>query len=64
MQMGYTLPKKVTNKLKIESFRVYAQGQNLFTYDDYPGYDPEWFGSATGSIPQSKNLTFGLLIGF
>lgn len=64
IQLGYNLPKNILSKLKIDSFRVYAQGQNLFTYDDYPGYDPEFFGSATGIIPQSKNLTFGLIAGF
>jgi TonB-linked SusC/RagA family outer membrane protein len=64
IQLGYTIPEKIISKIKISSFRVYAQGQNLFTYDDYPGYDPEFFGSATGIIPQSKNLTVGLLVGF
>ncbi|WAC41886.1 SusC/RagA family TonB-linked outer membrane protein [Pedobacter sp. SL55] len=64
IQLGYTVPKNILSKLKIDSFRIYAQGQNLFTYDDYPGYDPEYFGTSTGIIPQSKNLTFGLIAGF
>jgi hypothetical protein len=43
---------------------LYAQGTNLFTYDDFPGYDPEFVGTATGIIPQSKNYTFGIQVGF
>ncbi|MES2387340.1 MAG: TonB-dependent receptor [Bacteroidota bacterium] len=67
--LGYTLPKSLLTKLKIGSFRVYATGQNLLTFTDYPGYDPEVNSnglSATqagidyGSYPQSKTYIFGV----
>lgn len=61
---AYNLPKTLANKLKLNNVRVYAQGTNLFTYDDYMGYDPEWFSASTGIIPQAKNYTFGLQVGF
>lgn len=64
IQFGYALPTSLISRAKITSARIYAQGSNLFTYDDYKGYDPEFFGSATGIIPNSKNITFGLQLGF
>lgn len=40
--VGYTLPKKVLSKIKIDNLRFYVSGQNLFTIcNAYDGYDPE-----------------------
>ncbi|MXV15392.1 SusC/RagA family TonB-linked outer membrane protein [Hufsiella ginkgonis] len=64
IQIAYLLPKNLATKLKVNSARVYANGTNLFTYDDWGGYDPEFFNSPLGIIPQSKNFTFGLQVGF
>lgn len=61
---SYNLPKTWLAKAKLSQVRLYAQGQNLFTYDDFPGYDPEFVATATGIIPQSKNYTFGIQVGF
>ena len=61
---SYNLPKSWLDKSKFSQVRLYAQGTNLFTYDDFPGYDPEFVGTATGIIPQSKNYTFGIQVGF
>ncbi len=61
---SYNLPKKWLDKGKFSQVRLYAQGANLFTYDDFPGYDPEFVATATGIIPQSKNYTFGIQVGF
>ena len=61
---SYNLPKSWLVKSKFSQVRLYAQGTNLFTYDDFPGYDPEFVGTATGIIPQSKNYTFGIQVGF
>jgi TonB-linked SusC/RagA family outer membrane protein len=41
VQIGYALPKKVIDKLKVENLRFYVQGTNLFTLTDYDGQDPE-----------------------
>ena len=41
LSLGYTFDKKLTNKLKITRARVYFSGQNLFTFTNYSGYDPE-----------------------
>lgn len=40
VQLGYTIPAGLLSRLKIESARVYIQGQNLFTITNYQGLDP------------------------
>jgi TonB-linked SusC/RagA family outer membrane protein len=63
LMLAYNLTDYV-KKAKISLLRIYFQGNNLYTYGDYPGYDPEFVGGATGIVPQSKNITVGLQIGF
>jgi hypothetical protein len=41
LQIGYSLPAALTQKLKIEHLRVYVQATNLFTITKYSGLDPE-----------------------
>nr|WP_295924267.1 TonB-dependent receptor [uncultured Dyadobacter sp.] len=40
-QVGYTLPKTLTEKLKMDRLRIYFQSTNLFTLTKYTGLDPE-----------------------
>jgi TonB-linked SusC/RagA family outer membrane protein len=40
-QLGYTLPKNLSNKFKINQLRIYATGTNLITWQKYTGYTPE-----------------------
>ncbi len=60
-QIGYTLPKKVTEKFFCSRLRFYVTASNLFTITKYSGYDPE-VGSGVdyGNYPQSRTFTFGL----
>eukprot|EP00388_Colpodella_angusta_P039538 GDKK01047618.1.p1 GENE.GDKK01047618.1~~GDKK01047618.1.p1 ORF type:complete len:1010 (-),score=41.22 GDKK01047618.1:1618-4647(-) len=64
INLGYNLPKSLLSKMNIASVKIYAQGTNLFTYDDWGGYDPEFYGASTGITPVSKNYTFGIQVGF
>jgi TonB-dependent starch-binding outer membrane protein SusC len=64
LTLAYSVPVQTVQRLGLTRARVYVQGVNLWTYADYPGYDPEWFGSATGIIPQGRNYTVGLQVGF
>lgn len=54
--LGYTFPKALLNKAKIENLRVYVNIQNLYTFTKYTGYDPE----VGASTQDSSGLTFGL----
>lgn len=38
---GYTLPSSFTRKAKIQSARFYLSAQNLYTFSNYTGFDPE-----------------------
>lgn len=39
--VSYTFPKSITEKMKIQNLRFYVRGNNLFTWTNYRGYDPE-----------------------
>lgn len=61
---GYNISPNVLRRIKLNNMKVYVQGINLWTYTDFPGYDPEFGATSVGIVPQSKNLTFGLQVGF
>lgn len=58
LQLGYTLPKETSSKFKIDSFRVYLSGQNLWTLKapNFTGLDPENPGFG---YPQPRTFTVG-----
>lgn len=64
VQLGYNFSKSLLSKAKIGSARIYAQGTNLLTFTKFDGYDPEFNTTALGIIPNAKNLTFGIQVGF
>jgi len=39
--LGYALPKSFIGKAGLQSVRIYASAQNLLTFTDYEGWDPE-----------------------
>lgn len=68
--LGYTLPTRVSNLLKISSARLFVTGMNLWITTKYPG-DPEvntaTLGNIAGgqdfyTIPQPRSITVGLNI--
>ena len=64
-QIGYTLPKKITEKFYCSRLRFYVTASNLFTITKYSGYDPEVGGGVDyGNYPQSRTFTFGLNANF
>jgi hypothetical protein len=71
LTLGYTLPRKWTNSVAIERFRIYFVGKNLFTFTNYTGYDPEIStsdpkvaGIDVAGYPQSRMYTFGINVDF
>lgn len=64
VMLAYNFPRELMQRWKMTMARFYVQGTNLWTYDDYPGYDPEFVGAATGIVPQNKNITVGLQLSF
>jgi hypothetical protein len=76
--IGYTVPKVVTDKLKISRLRVYITGENLLTFTKYSGYDPEIGSNGIGTgggnnlargidngyYPQAKTYLAGIQLSF
>ncbi|CAM3359232.1 SusC/RagA family TonB-linked outer membrane protein [Zobellia roscoffensis] len=65
LQIGYRLPKVLTNKLGIDNLRLYINGQNLVSIDDFwDGYDVEAPVGRGDVYPQVKVYSFGLNLNF
>jgi TonB-linked SusC/RagA family outer membrane protein len=48
LQIGYVIPKSITEKIHIERCRFYVSGNNLLTFTNYKGFDPEIGINSTG----------------
>ncbi len=65
VQLGYTLPKKISSKARMEKLRVYVSADNLLTFTKFfKSYDPETPVSKGGYYPQIKTVVFGIDINF
>lgn len=73
LSLGYTLPGNVLQKIGVRQFRIYAMAQNLITWTNYTGWDPELNSQPSANIarnydfltfPQAKTFTLGLNLGF
>ncbi len=77
LAIGYTLPKGITDRMRVARLRFYVSAQNLLTFTKFPGVDPEVnYNTSTGaggnlnvgldyaSYPNAKTITFGLNLGF
>ncbi|MBX3257796.1 MAG: TonB-dependent receptor [Chitinophagaceae bacterium] len=73
VNLSYTLPKRVTDKIWSKGVTVYVSGDNLLTFTKFEGADPETL-SRTGStiggwgryaqFPQVRILNFGIDVKF
>jgi len=74
IQLGYTLPATVTNRVLISRLRCYVSLDDYFTFTKYPGADPETAtasnnaasaaGYDNGTYPQAKKVIFGVNLTF
>ena len=69
--LGYSLPKNLLDHFKIERFRIYLTGQNLFTFTKFTGLDPEFANDVknhglytSSTYPQTKLYSIGLDLSF
>jgi len=62
LEIGYTIPKSLVNKMHLNNIRIYFMGTNLVTFSSFKLWDPE-LGSSNGQkYPLSKTYTLGLTI--
>jgi TonB-dependent starch-binding outer membrane protein SusC len=64
IKIAYSFDPDLLSNLGLSQARIYAQGMNLWTYTDYPGYDPEFMGLGTGQIPIHKSYIIGVQLSF
>ncbi|WP_375444747.1 SusC/RagA family TonB-linked outer membrane protein [uncultured Fibrella sp.] len=71
--LAYTLPSAISQRVGLQSVRVYATGANLFTFTNYQGYDPEVSTSGDnllasrsdfGTYPIARSYTVGINLSF
>lgn len=61
--LGYTIPRSITEKVKISRLRVFVQGENLLTFTPLiDSYDPETLNNMT--YPINKKISVGLNLTF
>jgi len=64
IQLGYNIPPKILEKIKILNARIYASGENLVTFSHYEkGWDPEINGDGT-FYPIMSTYTLGVNVTF
>jgi TonB-linked SusC/RagA family outer membrane protein len=73
LEIGYTLPKKLVNRLGVKNLRVYLSGYNLLTFTGLHEVDPERPGSSGGAssnyvdfynYPINRTFTMGASVKF
>lgn len=62
IQLGYTVPKHITQKFFVEGLKVYTSIDNLFTITSFPGLDPEI--AANVGYPSLRQYSIGLNVSF
>lgn len=63
LEVGYTIPTRLTKKLKIDRFRLYLSGSNLFCIGKFKMWDPEMGGNGLG-YPIQRVFNLGLNLDF
>lgn len=73
LTLGYTLPRSLVQKAKIQNCRFYVSGYNVFCLTNYSGFDPEVStrrktsltpGVDYSAYPKSRSIVFGLNLNF
>ena len=72
LQLGYTLPAKITKRAAISNLRFYVSLDDFFTFTSYPGLDPETAsvnstsgtGLDWGSYPTMQKFILGVNLTF
>ncbi len=71
LQIGYTLPRHLLNRIHANTWRIYISAENLFTITNYTGADPEIgamgsfnIGIDRGVYPQARTFRLGTSISF
>ena len=62
LELGYSIPKPLVNKIRFNNIRLFLRGSNLLTFSSFKLWDPE-LGSSTGTeYPLAESFTLGLSV--
>lgn len=66
LTFGYSISKSLLEGTGISSLKLFVQGENLLTWTDWKGYDPEnsTVTFTTGIFPNPKVFSFGINVDF
>ena len=72
LQLGYTLPSRITRKVSVSNLRFYVSLDDYFTFTKYPGLDPETASTNSttgagldwGSYPTMQKVVLGVNLTF
>jgi TonB-linked SusC/RagA family outer membrane protein len=73
IQLSYTVPAKISSKVKMKNLSAYISLQNCITITGYSGYDPEMHSGGDDNLdigldqynyPSKRSVTFGIKVGF
>ena len=60
VELGYSFPKKITDKIRMSGIRVYLRGTNLLTFSSFKLWDPELKSTTGAAYPAMKSVSAGL----
>lgn len=63
LEFGYTIPKRVTDKVGMNNLRFYVSGTNLLLFSKFKMWDVEMAGNGLG-YPIQRVINFGLNLTF
>lgn len=62
LELGYSIPKPLVNKIRFNNIRLFLRGSNLLTFSSFKLWDPELGSSKGTEYPLAKSLTLGLSV--
>lgn len=69
LSIGYSIPKEWSKRLRMTDLRIFVSGENLATWTNYSGMDPETVNILNGldyqkNYPLPRKYTLGLTLKF
>lgn len=66
LTLGYNINKDLLDQFGINQFRIFVQGDNVWTWQSHKGIDPEQgiSGTTNSRSYQSRTLSLGFTVGF
>ena len=63
VELGYSIPERITNRVNIDNARIYVNGVNLFALSKFRLWDPEMAGNGMG-YPTQRMFNMGIQVSF